>query len=84
MTEHIALYCRDWGRGISKEHINTIFTPFITTKAKGTGLGLATTEKIASEHEGMIEVYSREGIGTIFIVRLPATKDTNNLLPSQS
>jgi len=78
------LYCRDWGKGISKEHIHTIFMPFITTKVKGTGLGLATTEKIASEHEGMIEVFSREGNGTLFIVRLPATKDTNGLSSSQS
>jgi len=84
MTEHIALYCRDWGKGVSEEHIHTIFMPFITTKVKGTGLGLATTEKIASEHEGMIEVYSQEGAGTLFIVRLPAAMDTNGLSSSQS
>ncbi len=77
--EHIAFYCRDFGKGISEESIKSIFNPFITGKAKGSGLGLATSERIVSEHDGMIEVYSLCGKGTLFVVRLPFVRDTNSL-----
>ena len=77
--EHIAIYCRDFGKGISEKSIETIFNPFVTSKAKGSGLGLATSERIVSEHNGMIEVYSRLDKGTLFIVRLPFVRDVNSL-----
>lgn len=62
---------RDNGCGISEEQIGRIFNPFFTTKAKGTGLGMAISKKIVEAHEGVIDVESEVGRGTDFIVRLP-------------
>jgi signal transduction histidine kinase len=62
----------DNGIGISKENLDHIFDVFFTTKgSKGTGLGLAVTKKIISEHYGNIEVQSRLNVGTKFKVVLP-------------
>ncbi len=62
---------RDDGRGIAAEQLDQIFTPFYTTRTNGTGLGLATCQKIVSEHNGFIKVDSTEGEGTQFSVYLP-------------
>ena len=53
---------------------NQIFNPFFTTKrAKGgTGLGLAIAYRIVEEHNGKIRVKSKPGVGTTFIIRIPA------------
>ena len=61
----------DTGTGISPENLEQIFQPFVTKKQGGTGLGLVITKKIIAAHKGSIRVYSREGIGTKFIVSLP-------------
>jgi PAS domain S-box-containing protein len=63
----------DNGRGIPPERIKHIFEPFYTTKAPGhgTGLGLSVCHQIISQHGGHIEVNSRVGEGTEFIVVLP-------------
>jgi len=62
----------DTGCGMSKENISRIFTPFFTTKGKGTGLGLALVQKIIVYHGGRAAVKSVEGQGTTFTVYLPA------------
>jgi two-component system, NtrC family, sensor histidine kinase HydH len=54
----------DSGRGIGAEELPKIFQPFFTTKAKGTGLGLALCKKIVEEHDGSITVQSTVGAGT--------------------
>jgi two-component system NtrC family sensor kinase len=61
----------DNGSGISPEHIEKLFTPFFTTKSRGTGLGLAVSYGIVSDHGGEIRVESREGEGAAFTVLLP-------------
>jgi len=61
----------DSGAGISPEHMEKLFTPFFTTKARGTGLGLAVSYGIVSDHGGEIKVASQEGQGTTFTVLLP-------------
>jgi signal transduction histidine kinase len=51
-----------------KEHL---FSPYMTTRKKGTGLGLFLTKQIVTAHKGSISVNSFPG-GTVFTVRLPA------------
>ena len=64
---------RDTGYGISQENMGKLFTPFFTTKesGKGVGLGLAIAHGIIQRHRGRIEVQSKEGKGTTFIIYLP-------------
>jgi PAS domain S-box-containing protein len=63
----------DTGVGVPPEHLVAIFDPFFTTMpvGKGTGLGLSISYSIIQQHQGTIEVESREGQGSTFIVRLP-------------
>jgi two-component system, NtrC family, sensor histidine kinase HydH len=67
----VCLSLIDTGPGIAAEIAARIFEPFFSTKAGGTGLGLATTRKIIEAHRGSIEVQSELGRGTKFSVRLP-------------
>ncbi|MFO7598816.1 MAG: ATP-binding protein [Candidatus Desulfacyla sp.] len=61
----------DNGCGISKENMEKIFEPFFSTKANGTGLGLAVSYGIVTNHKGDIQVLSEPGRGSRFIVELP-------------
>ncbi|MGE3975946.1 MAG: nitrogen regulation protein NR(II), partial [Bdellovibrionales bacterium] len=65
---HIFARVRDNGVGMSQKALKRIFEPFYTTKAKGTGLGLATVHKIIEHHDARIFVESEEGRGTEFIL----------------
>jgi CheY-like chemotaxis protein len=49
-----------------------IFDPYFTTKEKGSGLGLATSYSIVRNHGGMIDVKTKLGVGTTFMIYLPA------------
>jgi signal transduction histidine kinase/tetratricopeptide (TPR) repeat protein len=64
---------KDNGGGISEEVLPNIFDPFFTTKdvGKGTGLGLSISYAIIEEHNGKIEVKSKQGEGTEFTIILP-------------
>jgi two-component system sensor histidine kinase AtoS len=68
---------QDTGVGIPADQLDAVFTPFWTTKPKGTGLGLALTHKIIEEHRGSIHVASEVGHGTVITVRLPAIGDAS-------
>lgn len=63
---------KDTGSGISAEHLARIFDPFFTTKPQGTGLGLSISYGIIESNGGTIEVQSKVGEGSTFIVKLPA------------
>ena len=64
---------RDQGHGISTSELERIFEPFFTTKeiGSGTGLGLSIAYGIIKEHDGWIEVESKEGEGSCFRIYLP-------------
>lgn len=71
----LVLSVRDNGPGIPETLGPGIFTPFVTTKPAGEGLGLAFAARIAALHDGQIDFESRPG-STVFNIRLPiATKD---------
>ncbi len=61
----------DTGKGVSKDNLIKIFSPFFTTRPQGTGLGLAITHKIIEQHGGEINVISTPGKGASFIITFP-------------
>jgi signal transduction histidine kinase len=66
----------DRGSGIDPKDRENIFNPFFTTKSEGVGLGLAIVSKIVDEHGGHILVESRPGEGSVFLVYLPARRES--------
>jgi two-component system sensor kinase FixL len=64
----------DNGPGIPSEHQDRLFTPFFTTKARGTGLGLATVRRIAEAHGGRVDIHQTGPSGTVVRVHLPLTR----------
>jgi two-component system, NtrC family, sensor histidine kinase HydH len=66
----------DNGPGIPPDAIAKIFMPFYTTKANGTGLGLAVVQKIVVQHGGTVEARNQSQGGAEFIVWLPFVRDT--------
>ncbi len=70
----LVIVFQDDGEGIAPEHLGKLFVPFFTTKAKGTGLGLALCRQIVLLHGGSIEISSKKGEGTVVTVILPASR----------
>jgi two-component system, NtrC family, sensor histidine kinase HydH len=71
-SDRVVLEVIDTGCGMSPELMSKVFRPFVTTKANGTGLGLATARKIVLAHDGTLTVHSEPDRGTKFTVTLPA------------
>jgi PAS domain S-box-containing protein len=71
-SKELRISFRDTGPGIPEEDRAKVFTPFFSTKRSGVGLGLALTQKTISDHGGRIQLHSRSGVGTEFVVHLPA------------
>lgn len=72
--EEAWLLVEDNGTGMSDETQRHLFEPFYTTKPKdGHGLGLSVSNSIIARHNGTIEVKSRLGVGSRFIIKLPLT-----------
>jgi len=72
---YIQIEFTDTGSGIRPEYLEDIFTPFFTTKEKGSGLGLSISNQIVQDHKGYIDVESQVNIGTSFFVNLPLSQD---------
>jgi PAS domain S-box-containing protein len=64
----------DTGAGISDEEIREIFSPFVTSKTSGAGMGLSKVHLLVEEHGGSINVESSPGAGSTFQVLLPADR----------
>jgi len=71
---NVEIKVTDTGVGIPKDKIDDIFQPYYSTKPTGTGIGLAVVDNIIATHNGTITVKSELGIGTTFIIVLPAAK----------
>jgi len=70
---NVRVTVEDSGVGIPDEAREQLFRPFFTTKAHGTGLGLASSRAVAESHEGSLDVENVAGGGTRFCLRLPAS-----------
>ncbi len=73
----------DNGPGIPANVLPKLFRPFFTTKAKGTGLGLAVVQKIIVQHGGQVEVRNRPQGGAEFIVTLPLPRSMPEAVESK-
>jgi two-component system cell cycle sensor histidine kinase/response regulator CckA len=82
--QHVQLSIADTAIGISEEDLPQIFEPFFTTKEtdKGTGLGLSVIYAIVKNHRGAIEVSSKVGQGSTFVVYLPVYEQKPSPQPS--
>ena len=80
-ADEVCIEVSDRGPGIAPEALDKIFTPFFTTKDKGSGLGLAVAFSIVQNHGGRIQVSSKSGVGTSFRVSLP---ELEGLTPAPS
>ncbi len=76
----VTIEIKDTGKGIGADKIKDIFKPFFTTKAKGTGLGLAVTKRFIEQNGGNIYVESAPGKGTTFKIILPAKNSENQII----
>ncbi len=70
---YVKITIKDQGNGIEPENIERIFDPYFTTKPKGSGLGLAVCHSIIKKHGGIIKAESEVGVGSQFVIYLPAS-----------
>jgi len=76
LGERIRLEVRDDGPGVPADLREKIFTPFFTTREKGTGLGLAFVREIARDHDSEVVVRDAPGGGSVFSFDLPRARGT--------
>jgi two-component system sensor histidine kinase PilS (NtrC family) len=71
----LQLWIADTGSGIADQDLPHIFEPFYSTKAEGSGLGLALVYRVLQDHGGQIDARTRLGEGTTFTLTLPAAPE---------
>ena len=72
LGDRVRIAVSDNGPGFPEEMMTRIFEPYVTTKPRGTGLGLAVVKKIVDEHHGSIAIENRPQRGACVSVLLPA------------
>lgn len=80
-ADSVRFEVEDDGMGMDQETQEKAFSLFFSTKGTGTGLGLFISHKIARAHGGDIDLYSRVGEGTKFVVTLPRTRPNESGSP---
>jgi signal transduction histidine kinase len=70
-AENDVIEFMDTGPGIPPEVCDRLFDPLVTTKTRGTGLGLTICQQIVTAHGGTISACAREGGGTCIRIELP-------------
>jgi two-component system, sporulation sensor kinase E len=83
-SEYVRLSFSDTGEGIPADRMRAIFDPYVTTKPDGSGLGLMIVQRIIQEHGGEIELVSKPGTGTRFLISLPRAERRIRLLDPAS
>ena len=73
--KRVRLLVKDGGSGIPASELPHVWDPFYTRRSGGTGLGLATVERVVRAHDGEVWVHSTEGAGTTFGIWLPVESD---------
>ncbi|RMI02423.1 MAG: PAS domain-containing protein [Calditrichaeota bacterium] len=68
---YVVMEISDTGPGIPPQHLEKIFNPFYTTKPEGLGLGLSICSRLVAENRGKLDVSSKVGEGTTFMLALP-------------
>lgn len=81
---HVVLTVADRGCGVDPAVLPKLFTPFVTTREHGTGLGLATARKIIEAHGGRITIRNRDGGGAEVEIELPAPGTPTLLIPERA
>ncbi len=71
--ECLLIMVQDHGRGITEENLPFVFNPFFSTKATGTGMGMAIAQRLVQEHLGRMELDSQVGRGTTVSLLLPVS-----------
>lgn len=82
--DQLIIRISDTGCGISPDIMDTIFDPFVTYKANGTGMGLAIASRIITAHKGQLRAESPSGGPTVFTVLLPIQQQPAQETCSQS
>ena len=72
-AHEVEIFVADTGGGIEEAMRESLFRPFATTKAHGTGLGLLACQRIAHAHGGELKLHDQPGVGTRLSVHLPST-----------
>lgn len=72
-TKTIQIRVKDNGIGIPESILSQIFSPYFTTKEKGSGLGLSIVRRIVRNHGGYVDVESKEGEGTVLSLTFPVS-----------
>ena len=75
--DEVEIRITDTGKGIPPELLSQVFYPYFTTKAGGSGIGLAISQKIVADHQGTMEIESELNRGTTVIIRLPVWDNAN-------
>jgi nitrogen fixation/metabolism regulation signal transduction histidine kinase len=74
----LAIEIIDQGTGIKEEIIDEVFTPFYTTKDKGSGLGLSISTRIIQNHGGTLEIQNAPSRGVKVLIKLPLEGELEN------